>query len=397
MSMFDKFKEQNRKPQNTQPENVRTESTLVPSIGRIPFPAYRGREPYIFISYAHLDADIVFPEIKSFNENGYNVWYDEGISPGNEWTGDIAHALENCALFVVFITPNSVDSFNVLNEINFAIGDRKPFIAIHLVETVLKGGLKLQISTIQAILKYKMTEEEYVYKYTTAFTRLGLHQRAKPAAPAGNPPAENTAPAAAAQPQEPPVQNAGETGDFLIDHGLLREYLGHEKDVVFPDEVQLVGAFSLGRGSAFVETVGLNKTGAILNGAFSGCPNLREIKIPRSVTMIQDTPFANCPELTLYCFRDQLPAGFTENFGGKAIVYLDEGAPERPAGRAAATISSTPSPAATSDDHVVFSSPEMHKNCLCRAWLQPGHRLDKSTVQQRDLPACLRKRGGPQI
>ena len=150
------------------------QSRLVPGIGRMPFPAYHGNEPYIFVSYAHRDSERVFAEIKKFNDAGYHVWYDEGIAPGNEWTDEIADALAGCAVFVVMLTPTSATRENVQNEINFALDERKPFLAIHLEETELKRGLKLQIGAKQAILKYKMTEEEYAYKFTSAFTRFGL-------------------------------------------------------------------------------------------------------------------------------------------------------------------------------------------------------------------------------
>ena len=153
----------------TQPE-----SELVPLVGRIPFPAYRGTEPYIFISYAHANADEVFAQIKQFHDQGYRIWYDEGIAPGNEWTDEIANALENASLFLVFLTPESEKSTNVRDEINYALNDNKPFLAIHLKETQLTGGLKLRVGTKQAILKYTMTEEEYLYKYTFAFEHLGL-------------------------------------------------------------------------------------------------------------------------------------------------------------------------------------------------------------------------------
>ena len=320
MGIFDKLKKQDTAPQ----------TTLVPNVGRMPFPAYRGKEPYIFISYAHLDYEKVFKEIQTFNEYGYNVWYDEGISPGNEWTDEIAFALEKCSLFVVFITPNSAVSKNVLKEINFAIEDGKPLVAIHLEKTTLSGGMKLQISTIQAVLKYMMTQEEYVYKYTTAFTRLGMHSKAKaPTATATlgssasiTPPVP-TYSAPIAEPTEKTFgREISKIGNYLVEHGHLLEYLGTEKNITLPDEVQIVGSF--GQGCKFIETVDLNKAGALFDGAFTDCPNLREIKIPRSVIMIQKIPFINCPQLTLYCYRDQLPKGFAEYFGGKKIVYLDD-------------------------------------------------------------------------
>lgn len=149
-------------------------SKLVPLVGRIPFPAYRGEEPYIFISYAHADQDLVFPLIKQFYDQGYHIWYDEGIAPGNEWTDEIADALAGASLFLVFMTPDSESSINCRDEINFAINDNMPFLAIHLKPTVLTGGLKLRVGTKQAILKYNMSDEEFLYKYTFAFENLGL-------------------------------------------------------------------------------------------------------------------------------------------------------------------------------------------------------------------------------
>ena len=46
------------------------QTRLVPGVGRMPYPAYRGKEPYVFISYARLDSERVFAEIKRFNEGG---------------------------------------------------------------------------------------------------------------------------------------------------------------------------------------------------------------------------------------------------------------------------------------------------------------------------------------
>ena len=42
-----------------------------------PFEAYEGTEPFIFISYAHRDSEIVYEEITELHESGYKIWYDE--------------------------------------------------------------------------------------------------------------------------------------------------------------------------------------------------------------------------------------------------------------------------------------------------------------------------------
>ena len=40
-----------------------------------PFPAYKGGKPYIFVSYAHEDSEVVFPEIQWLKDQGFNLWY----------------------------------------------------------------------------------------------------------------------------------------------------------------------------------------------------------------------------------------------------------------------------------------------------------------------------------
>ncbi|MCZ6869687.1 MAG: toll/interleukin-1 receptor domain-containing protein, partial [Gammaproteobacteria bacterium] len=85
-----------------------------------PFPAYQGDAAYIFVSYAHADAEAVYPELVRLREQGFNIWYDEGISPGSSWREELATAINDCALFLMFITPRSVKSEPCQKEVNFA-------------------------------------------------------------------------------------------------------------------------------------------------------------------------------------------------------------------------------------------------------------------------------------
>ena len=55
--------------------------------------AYEGREPYIFISYAHKDMAKVLPIIEGLAEKGFRIWYDAGIEAGTEWPEYIAEHL----------------------------------------------------------------------------------------------------------------------------------------------------------------------------------------------------------------------------------------------------------------------------------------------------------------
>ncbi len=71
-----------------------------------PFLAYRGDDPYIFVCYAHDDDETVYPEIQWLHDQGFNIWYDEGISPGASWRNELADSIDGSHLFLYFVSGN---------------------------------------------------------------------------------------------------------------------------------------------------------------------------------------------------------------------------------------------------------------------------------------------------
>jgi len=133
-----------------------------------PFSAYKGDEPYIFVSYSHADAELVFPELVRIRDAGFNIWYDEGISPGSTWRDEVALALTQCKVFLYFITPRSVASSNCLKEVNFSLSRERKILAVHLESTELPVGLELSLSDMQAIIKSDHGDDAYLKKVTGA-------------------------------------------------------------------------------------------------------------------------------------------------------------------------------------------------------------------------------------
>lgn len=58
-----------------------------------PFPAYQGDEPYLFVSYAHEAAALVYPKLQWLKDRGFNIWYDEGIGAGTTWRTELAKSI----------------------------------------------------------------------------------------------------------------------------------------------------------------------------------------------------------------------------------------------------------------------------------------------------------------
>ncbi len=137
-----------------------------------PFDAYQGDEPYVFISYAHKDAAVVYEEITRLHEAGVNVWYDEGIEASNEWPEEIARAVVDCTAFLVFVSPRATASVNCRNEINLALNKDKPFLGIYLEATELPLGLQLRMGDLQAILRYKLPVDRYQRKTQDSLDQL---------------------------------------------------------------------------------------------------------------------------------------------------------------------------------------------------------------------------------
>ncbi len=117
--------------------------------------AYDGKEPYIFISYSHKDTAMVLNAVEALNDNGFRVWYDNGIEAGTEWPEYIAERLMSSKVVIAFMSKNSQDSHNCRREIHFAIELKKELLVIYLEDFELSPGMRLQLSALQAMFKYK--------------------------------------------------------------------------------------------------------------------------------------------------------------------------------------------------------------------------------------------------
>ncbi|MBR5900094.1 MAG: toll/interleukin-1 receptor domain-containing protein [Clostridia bacterium] len=121
---------------------------------------YEGKKNYVFISYAHKDSEVVLPIVNAMMENGYRVWYDQGIEAGTEWPAYIEEHLMNCERAIIFISQNSVDSINCRNEINLAATENKEMLVVYLEETKLKHGLSLQLGARQSLFRARHESDE---------------------------------------------------------------------------------------------------------------------------------------------------------------------------------------------------------------------------------------------
>lgn len=163
--------------------------------------SYKGEEPYVFVSYSHVDGPKIWPEISRLQADGFHLWYDEGIEPAGEWPEEIAKALERATLFLCFMTPHAAVSRHVSDEIHFALERNKPVLIVYWSPCQLPAGLAMQLSRRQAILKHELDEASYHQRLGLALQRAsGFVGEPKPNLP--------TTP-------EPHVQTRGRTRTWL--------------------------------------------------------------------------------------------------------------------------------------------------------------------------------------
>ena len=119
---------------------------------------YTGKEPFIFISYAHRDDQRVLPVIHKLLAAGFRIWYDDAIEKGREWDNDIARHVRDCAVFIPFFTENYLDSFNCKNELRYALSKKRRCLAVFLEEISFEDdpGLEMYIYVNQNIMAQSM-------------------------------------------------------------------------------------------------------------------------------------------------------------------------------------------------------------------------------------------------
>lgn len=120
-------------------------------------------KPFVFISYSHKDSEAVLQVIKELQKNSYRVWYDDGIDPGTEWDKNIAEHVENCGYFIAFISKNYISSSNCKDELNFARDLEKKRFLVYIEEVELPSEMKMRLSRIQNIHKYKYDNDKDFY------------------------------------------------------------------------------------------------------------------------------------------------------------------------------------------------------------------------------------------
>ena len=84
-----------------------------------------------FFSYAREDAEFVLRLARDLRAAGGELWLDQlDIEPGERWDRAVEAALESCPRLLVVLSPTSVASTNVMDEVSYALEEGKRVVPV---------------------------------------------------------------------------------------------------------------------------------------------------------------------------------------------------------------------------------------------------------------------------
>jgi hypothetical protein len=100
-------------------------------------------QAHTFISYSRVNKEFALELAKELKSAGFLVWLDQlDIPTGARWDDEIEKALHNCQIFMVILTPASISSENVKDEIGYAIDHGKRILPVFLEECAIPLRLR---------------------------------------------------------------------------------------------------------------------------------------------------------------------------------------------------------------------------------------------------------------
>lgn len=97
----------------------------------------------VFVSYSHSDRAFVTQLAQDLSAREVPIWLDIlNIKPGQRWDVEVERALERASHMLVVISPASMDSQNVHDEVNYAIDEGKSIIPILIADTKVPFRLR---------------------------------------------------------------------------------------------------------------------------------------------------------------------------------------------------------------------------------------------------------------
>ena len=272
------------------------------------FEAYSGNEPFLFISYSHRDCEQVYPILDMLHDKKYRIWYDESCENGNDFRQELRDKIHDCTALILFVSKNSMASPFCGMEIIVAREYNKKLHPIYLDNVQVPPAFEILLANTH---HGTITNMDKLMKSMV---------RDLPAETMDRLTKENDI-----------LTKCEDNGtDIEVDEGIVRIARGafkrrHQlRHIKLPETLEIIEKESFRGCNSLEEMVVPAKVTRIGDSAFRDCISMTTLKILNDKVKIGERAFENCSHLT----DVSLPDGLTEIYGGvfnscKHLAHID--------------------------------------------------------------------------
>jgi photosystem II stability/assembly factor-like uncharacterized protein len=170
--------------------------------------------PAAFVSYSREDSEFVLRLAEDLKAAGANVWLDQlDVAPGQRWDRTVEDALQRCPRMLLILSPPSVNSDNVMDEVSFALEEGKTIIPILFKDCPIPFRLR-RVQYIDFRTDYQRGLRELLRAVDTPGSK-GQFELPSPTVPPPPPPA-TPEPKPAKSPQPKPAKSPNEVTESTV-------------------------------------------------------------------------------------------------------------------------------------------------------------------------------------
>ncbi len=246
-------------------------------------PIYEEIAPFAYVSYSHLDKELICPILRQIQIDSYRFWCDEGIYVDKKWDETIAEKIDTSEIFLALITDNYLESGNCKDELNYARDLNKEILLIFLQDITPSGNQAIRMGQIPAIFKSKYQCEKDFYTELYSLKALNRCHSSKDS-----------------------------TNNYLI-FSLNKETEEYEVEGVKDRDIEEIII-----PSSYQE----KPVTSIANHAFCNCEDLTSVILPDTIKTIGANAFAYCKVLTSIIIPDSVVSIDRGAFGGTELISI---------------------------------------------------------------------------
>ena len=231
-----------------------------------------------FISYRRSETMVEVKNIyDSLKERGFSTFCDIYSLDNGNFGENILETINNCTNFILVVNNRSFDRCTdsrdwLYKEIYKAIEEKKNIVCVFVGDVLFPEHLPNEISPIKSqnsVIFNLRYYDSFIDELTARFLV-----------------------------NEESVTVSDESRDFIIDNGVLLEYIGNASVVNIPSSVIIIGSNAFKDKTRMSKVIFSDNVEVIQDNAFHRCIGLNNIKLSTNVRVIEKKAFIRCSNLT---------------------------------------------------------------------------------------------------